>query len=564
MLRTHATATALTAAAMMLGTAGLACGQNLIVNPSFDDTDLDGNFGDGWGTFGAAGLVDFFGDDNPGHGFLFGDQLGNSGGVFQAGIPAVEGQEYLFSIRALYEDQWDAATFIGIEFYAADDVTKVGERKLELIESNGTGYDLAAVSAVAPAGAAFVRPIVEFNSVGSAGAQRGAAFDNAELREISVGDNRSFNPGFLDLDSDGNVGDGWFSFGAAGFLDFFGSGNPGHGTLFGDNIFNEGAVFQLRIPAVEGTDYEVSADIQFESEWDADARLAIEFYASDDATKLGETVMMLPALDTAGQGYKTYRVSGTAPTGTAYVRPIVDFDLVFTGGVNRASTIDNVIVREAVSEQGLNPSFEDIVGDGSVGDFWGTFGAAGFDTFFPATGTGHAVLFGDVAGNEGGLFQVGIPAVAGETYELSLSASFEAEWDADTQFGLEFFEADDATQVSSVLEPLSEIPGAGYLAYSMSATAPAGAERVRPIVLFSNAASTGTERAGTIDDLSVTVAEADCPADVNGDGLVSPSDFNAWVIAFNNQLPECDQNGDGLCNPGDFNAWVLNFNAGCP
>ncbi|MHC4911369.1 MAG: alpha-amylase family glycosyl hydrolase [Planctomycetota bacterium] len=59
-------------------------------------------------------------------------------------------------------------------------------------------------------------------------------------------------------------------------------------------------------------------------------------------------------------------------------------------------------------------------------------------------------------------------------------------------------------------------------------------------------------------------APADCPADVNGDGVVSPADFNAWIIAFNNQLPECDQNGDSLCAPADFNAWIINFNTGCP
>ncbi|MEL6499365.1 MAG: GC-type dockerin domain-anchored protein [Planctomycetota bacterium] len=54
-----------------------------------------------------------------------------------------------------------------------------------------------------------------------------------------------------------------------------------------------------------------------------------------------------------------------------------------------------------------------------------------------------------------------------------------------------------------------------------------------------------------------------CPADTNGDGELTPADFNAWILAFNNQTSACDQNGDGLCNPGDFNAWVLNFNAGC-
>ncbi|MEO1534219.1 MAG: GC-type dockerin domain-anchored protein [Planctomycetota bacterium] len=54
-----------------------------------------------------------------------------------------------------------------------------------------------------------------------------------------------------------------------------------------------------------------------------------------------------------------------------------------------------------------------------------------------------------------------------------------------------------------------------------------------------------------------------CPADTNNDGVVNPADFNAWVIAFNNQTPSCDQNSDGLCNPADFNSWVLNLNAGC-
>ncbi|MEO1535031.1 MAG: GC-type dockerin domain-anchored protein [Planctomycetota bacterium] len=75
-----------------------------------------------------------------------------------------------------------------------------------------------------------------------------------------------------------------------------------------------------------------------------------------------------------------------------------------------------------------------------------------------------------------------------------------------------------------------------------------------------------TPFAGTIpSDLFARIAlpVVDCLADVNGDGVANPADFNAWVIAFNNQTPECDQNGDGLCNPADFNAWVINFNDGC-
>jgi hypothetical protein len=56
---------------------------------------------------------------------------------------------------------------------------------------------------------------------------------------------------------------------------------------------------------------------------------------------------------------------------------------------------------------------------------------------------------------------------------------------------------------------------------------------------------------------------APCTADVNGDGALTPTDFTAWINAFNNSLPECDQNGDGSCTPTDFTAWIANFNAGC-
>jgi cytochrome c peroxidase len=55
----------------------------------------------------------------------------------------------------------------------------------------------------------------------------------------------------------------------------------------------------------------------------------------------------------------------------------------------------------------------------------------------------------------------------------------------------------------------------------------------------------------------------DCPADVNGDGMVTPTDFTAWINAFNNNLPECDQNNDGACTPTDFTAWIANYNTGC-
>ncbi len=63
---------------------------------------------------------------------------------------------------------------------------------------------------------------------------------------------------------------------------------------------------------------------------------------------------------------------------------------------------------------------------------------------------------------------------------------------------------------------------------------------------------------------SVVCESDDCLADANGDGVLSPADFSAWVAAFNAMAPECDQNADGVCSPADFSAWVANYNAGCP
>ena len=78
----------------------------------------------------------------------------------------------------------------------------------------------------------------------------------------------------------------------------------------------------------------------------------------------------------------------------------------------------------------------------------------------------------------------------------------------------------------------------------------------------------GADRAGNIDALEICAMIVDpCDpcvlADVNGDGLVTPADFNSWILAFNNNDIAADQNCDGFVTPADFNAWVVNYNAGC-
>ena len=70
-------------------------------------------------------------------------------------------------------------------------------------------------------------------------------------------------------------------------------------------------------------------------------------------------------------------------------------------------------------------------------------------------------------------------------------------------------------------------------------------------------------RLGDLSDYVTLPPVTNCLPDVNNDGMVTPTDFTAWINAFNNNLPECDQNGDGSCTPTDFTAWINNFNAGC-
>jgi hypothetical protein len=79
------------------------------------------------------------------------------------------------------------------------------------------------------------------------------------------------------------------------------------------------------------------------------------------------------------------------------------------------------------------------------------------------------------------------------------------------------------------------------------------------IVFAANGESLSFDRV-SVDTFSV---EADCLADVNGDGSVTPTDFTAWIAAFNTNAPACDQNGDGTCSSTDFTAWIANYNNGC-
>ncbi|MEM9752699.1 MAG: PEP-CTERM sorting domain-containing protein [Planctomycetota bacterium] len=146
-------------------------------------------------------------------------------------------------------------------------------------------------------------------------------------------------------------------------------------------------------------------------------------------------------------------------------------------------------VGPAQGELLTNPGFEDTDTDGNQGDGWGSFGAAGFNAFFGPNG--HASLFMDNPGNSGGVFQTGIAGVAGAEYTFTLTdVRIESNAAADLRFGLEFYQGDDATQISTNIVPISLAQTGDGLNFTMSGIAPSGTAFVRPIILFDNVTST--------------------------------------------------------------------------
>jgi hypothetical protein len=148
-------------------------GQNLITNSGFEDTNSDMNFGDNWGNFGSTGFNEFFGPGNP-HASFFADTAGNSGGVFQTGIAAVVGNEYTFNLTDFFvEDNFGGDITVALEFFEADDSTQISATPATLsldITDPAPAPGSLTVTATAPSGAAFVRPLISFaNADGSAG-----------------------------------------------------------------------------------------------------------------------------------------------------------------------------------------------------------------------------------------------------------------------------------------------------------------------------------------------------------------------------------------------------------
>ncbi len=367
---------------------------NLLFNRGFEDVNPDTTgsgsvFGDGWGAFGAADFNAFFGAN--GHASLFPDEVGNSGGVFQAGIAGTAGATYQFDLlNTRIEENFDADLRFGLEYYLADDATKIGETIVTIdaavrLANGSTDGNVFSMQGTAVPGTAIVRPILLYDNVQStATTQENVFVFDSFLSEVPApGGNLLKNPGFEDIDGDGSLGAVWGSFGNAGFNDFFG-GN-GHASLFADTFGNSGGLFQQSVLGTAGTEYAFSLDdVRIEENFDAELAFGLEFYGDDDFTKLGESLVVADTSVT-GDGL-SFDMSAVAPAGTVYVRPIVSFDNVNSFYLEQS--LANLFIFETSLAEALDALVGDYDGSGQVeqGDLdivlqnWGTGTFTGDET----------------------------------------------------------------------------------------------------------------------------------------------------------------------------------------
>lgn len=461
---------------------------NLLTNPRFADSDGNGTCGDGWGNFGNTEFNTPFGRPSAS---LFADTGGNSGGVFQAGIVGSPGMTYQFDLLDVrIEPNWSAKLYFGLEYYAADDATKIGETvvlvntALRVANGQVDGNVFSMTGRTLP-GTVFVRPIIRFDSVNSsyAGQAQANAFVFDTYLSVAPGPGEEYlkNPGFEQTDGAGNPGYHWGTWGNAEVNELFGAGNA-HASLYCDTIGNAGGIYQSSVLAAPTHGYRFAlTNVRIEASFNADLFFGLEYYAEDNFTKLGETVRQISGV--TGDGLR-FEMVGTALPGTVYVRPVIRFNNVVSGGES-----SNVFVFEASLTEAMliNQRFEDLDINAQYGDYWGSFGNAGFNNFF---GRPHASLFADTAGNWGGVFQTGIPCTPGTTYQFDLlDVRIEAQFSAKLYFGLEYYGADDSTKAGETIvlvDTASRISN-GQVdgnVISMQSTAMDGAVYVRPIIRF--------------------------------------------------------------------------------
>lgn len=166
--------------------------------------------------------------------------------------------------------------------------------------------------------------------------------------EVTAQDTLLQNPGFE------NKGAGWGKFGAAEFEDWAEETGDYGAALWGWIMDGEGGFFQSA-PASPGHVYTFSIRVAKEPLFEAtNVFLKLEFFGPDDATKSGRDQGMLNIAPLLTTSWQTFTITGTAPLGTAFVRPVFGFSGATRGdlgGGKQACFFDNAFLAESAAPQ---------------------------------------------------------------------------------------------------------------------------------------------------------------------------------------------------------------------
>jgi hypothetical protein len=171
---------------------------NRVHNPGFEI-----NWGEGWDWpyDEADWSLDAWWGHPDEHIYFWGNGHPNPyvGTVFQTGICGIEGVEYELTIEMGFEDFWWGTVEYGLQFMEADDATMIDEVLTTMTPGTNMGYpplwyQRYQMTAVAPPGTYFVRPIIRHTGFPDGPEPCAAVLDNIVLLSIS---------GDTDLDDDG-------------------------------------------------------------------------------------------------------------------------------------------------------------------------------------------------------------------------------------------------------------------------------------------------------------------------------------------------------------------------
>ncbi|RNC82121.1 MAG: hypothetical protein ED559_10165 [Phycisphaera sp.] len=416
--------------------------------------------------------------------------------------------------------------------------------------------------------------------------------------------NPSFeNPGFP------NVFDAWGQFGGniGPDLDELILDGDVAVKIFGQFIGarNDSGLFQTVGAANPGEIWEAEINVGHitgdELQPGAKAFLSLVFIDGNGVNLFDEAIDALQPGDPVDT-YLNRTVSAVAPLGTAEVQIVIGFSQEeATSDVNGDTTIDAGDQAGGAAHYDLaainfisannpipfrNGSFENGV-FGREFESWTAFGNGignvGQNFEVPnSDGDAACFIFGQFNGaaNDSGVFQ-GVPAAAGENWEASVKVQPNPgdELASGNVAVLSLVYLDAAGNVLSD-NPMTvaddTTPSGSFVDHSVSAVAPAGTAEAQIVLLLSQAEPTsdvngdtvidgGDQAVGAIifDEANLEIAAAGGPcADQNGDGMITPTDFTAWIANFNANNPDADVNRDGSVTPTDFTAWINAFNNG--